>query len=448
LRPPDCTTGTYQRALYGQFLWWLPHWLIVPRPVGEGTHRAYRIRVLPGYDGVILQSDDTWQWDRYGFVMRTWARANPTKTDGLVATLLFLVAFVGPNIGGATVANAPVFLSGCLSFLPLAWIRRWTVPVALIVTAATAYMSANGQINQLGLLWALFVVGWKLGGRRLYLTAAAMIFLITGVFLLELERFDLGNVSILVGAMLLFTMPVLFGRMFANMGERNAAAKRELELRLELQQRATEQAGSDERARLARELHDAVAHSMSVVVLHAAGAKRALDSSPDVAHASLQIIEETARSSLVEMRRLVSAMRSGHSDVGGLTPRAGIREIDDMIRAHPHSTLEIRGELPVPSPIIDSSVYRIVQESLTNARRHAPGAPVGVVIENLDSYVHVCVRNPISQTPGGAHAELQPGFGLVGMAERVFAVGGTLRTGLNECGEWEVLAELPLREAL
>jgi signal transduction histidine kinase len=374
--------------------------------------------------------------------MRNWAKGNTTRSDALAAVTLFVILFLGPwfTFTADGVRSPGILLGGALSYLPMAWIRRFTIPVALLVAAATVVVSAMGHINQVGLLWALFVVGWKLQGRRLYVTAGAMVLITTVALTVEASQTDIPLAMIFAASFVLFVIPVLLGQMLFNANERTAATKRELALRLELQQQTVERAASDERAQLAREMHDAVAHSMSVVVLHAAGAQRAFDRSPAIARESMRTVEHTARESLVELRRLVTALRVGSHDVAGLSPPPGVDEIGALIAAHPMASLRIVGESQLQSPLIDTSVYRIVQESLTNARRHAPGVNVEVLIEHANDAVIVSAKNALT----GPTPTREQGFGLVGMGERVSAVGGRFRSGINPRGEWEVWAELPI----
>jgi signal transduction histidine kinase len=373
-------------------------------------------------------------------VMRTWAKHHHTQADALGAVALFLLVFLGPYVNMANGRlSGRVVLAGAFSYLPMAWIRRYTIPVAIIVMAATVYASTIGHINQLGLLWALFVVGWKLNGRALYLVAGGMISFTVSVLFIETSPVDPRMAWLVLAGVVLFSSPVLCGRMVCNLNERTASAERELGLRAELYQHSIARVGSEERIRLARELHDAVAHSMSVVVLHAAGAQRALVASPELARASMQTVEETARQSLMEMRRLVTTLRVDPSELE-LSPQPGINEVGALIQVHPSASLAILGESRIQSAIIDTSIYRIVQESLTNARRHAPGSPVAVLIEHSERAVIVSVRNSIPK----AAIRHESGYGLVGMMERVKAVGGYLRAGPNESGEWEVRAELPV----
>jgi signal transduction histidine kinase len=373
--------------------------------------------------------------------VREWVRKHPAHADGLAAVVLFIVFFLGAYLTFSTGRrSALVVFAGVMSFLPMAWIRRWTTPVSLVVALASSYTAFMGHNNQIGLVWALFVIGWKLKGRALYQTGFATIAITVIQILAEPAVRDRRFEPFSLVAIVAFAVPILLGRMLANSNERTAAAERELGLRIALHQQAVERAGGEERARLARELHDAVAHSMSVVVLHAAGAQAALDDAPSVARASMVTIEQTARESLTEMRRLVTELRIGHPEVAGLSPRAGIDDVAGLIEAHPHSSLEVEGDLTSKGALIDSSVFRIVQESLTNARRHAPGALTKVRIHSTAQTVVIDVRNAVTGRAGNN----QPGFGLIGMAERVAAVGGVFRCGPDKWGEWEVHAELPI----
>ena len=215
--------------------------------------------------------------------------------------------------------------------------------------------------------------------------------------------------------------------------------------RLQLTARTTEleasaaNAVAEERARLARDLHDIVSHNLSVMVVQAAGA-RARGSSDA---GTLEKIERSGRASLVEMRRLLGVLRA-EDEQAALTPQPGIAEVAELVRHVRESgvpvELDVTGECARVPPAIGLSVYRIVQEALTNVVKHAGAAHAAVRIEVIPEAVHIEVRDD-GHLP--AHAETT-GHGLVGMRERVALLHGELRTGPGPDGGFEVRAALPL----
>ncbi len=200
----------------------------------------------------------------------------------------------------------------------------------------------------------------------------------------------------------------------------------------------------EERARIARDLHDVVAHHMSMVVVQAESAPYRLENLPDDARREFASISSSAREALNEVRGLLGVLR-GNGDGPQTAPQPTIDQIADLVdggqRSGASVTLEYRGEIRPVSAMTSVSAYRIVQEALANAARHAPGAEVSVVVTYSDSGLAIRVHNqpPVEPvTPGLA------GHGITGMRERAAAVGGALRTGATRDGGFEVVADLPV----
>jgi signal transduction histidine kinase len=202
---------------------------------------------------------------------------------------------------------------------------------------------------------------------------------------------------------------------------------------------------ADERARMARELHDIVAHNLSVVVLQAAGARAQAD--PDADASTLEKIERSGREALVEMRRLLGVLRSEGEDPS-LAPQPGIAQLDALaasVRTHGLAVeLTVEGDCAGLPPALDLSAYRIVQEALTNAIKHAGRASAQVRVSRGGDAVTIDVVDdgggvPPDETSNGGH-------GLVGMRERVALFGGELRAHPRPEGGWAVHARLPLVE--
>jgi signal transduction histidine kinase len=242
-------------------------------------------------------------------------------------------------------------------------------------------------------------------------------------------------------------------------------------------QLATEQelrsrwAVAEERARIARELHDVVAHSVSVMVVQAGAARRTLATSPAQATTALGQIESTGRQALVEMRRLLGLLRDGDHDAA-LAPQPGLAHLESLAEAAREAGLpvevEVEGE-PRPLPAgVDLSAYRIVQEALTNSLKHAGRARARVRVCYGREALEVQVLDdgtglPVQARDGGAGlavVRLRPGGllevtdpvapaagggnGLIGMRERVAMFGGSLEAGPRPGGGYRVAARLPL----
>ena len=201
-----------------------------------------------------------------------------------------------------------------------------------------------------------------------------------------------------------------------------------------------------ERARIARELHDVVAHYISMVVVQAETARLATPGMPASGAQRLSDIGATARAALTEMRRLLGVLREDTEvDVADRQPQPGLRQLNDLVdNARDTSGTATRFILRGPPATIDPGVelaaYRIVQEALTNARRHAPGAAVDVELHYADDGLRLRIRD---NGPGPPSAQAAGGHGLLGMRERAASVGGELQTGASAGGGYLVTARLP-----
>lgn len=220
-------------------------------------------------------------------------------------------------------------------------------------------------------------------------------------------------------------------------------------------QRETEAARAieQERTAIARELHDVVAHGLSVMVVQAAAARRVLKngiaSADDTARAEKAIaaVEDTGRASLDEMRRLLGVLRPGTDDQTSLAPLPGLEDLDQLVdqveSAGLPVAMAIEGEVRSLPPGIELSAYRIVQESLTNAIKHAGPAEARVTLSYDTNGLAVEVADDGrggAARPGDAHA----GQGLRGMRERVESIGGTFQAGPKAGGGYRVKAKLPV----
>ncbi len=211
------------------------------------------------------------------------------------------------------------------------------------------------------------------------------------------------------------------------------------------QQAHAEQAVAEERRRIARELHDVVAHHVSVISVMATGARRVLKHDYDAAEQALSTIEQTSRTTLRELRRLLFLLRIEAETESELTPQPGmdgIRTLVDQVReAGLPAHLRVSGE-PYPlDPGVSLTAYRIVQEALTNALKHAGGQATAEVRMGFSAAEFTI---EIFDTGNGPATTSTPGHGLLGMRERVAVYGGTLRTGPRPGGGFRVYAKIPV----
>ncbi|MFD0902307.1 sensor histidine kinase [Actinomadura sediminis] len=211
-----------------------------------------------------------------------------------------------------------------------------------------------------------------------------------------------------------------------------------------------------ERARIARELHDVVAHHISLISVQAETARLAVAGMPAEGAERLLAIGDTARTALTEMRRLLGVLREDAGEAGGppdRRPQPGLQQLLDLIDqtrdgSGAAARLIVSGPVAALGPGVELTAYRIVQEALTNARRHAPGAAVDVELAYAGEALRLTVRDngpgPAPRPgPAGGGAAGAGGHGLTGMRERVAAVGGELRTGPGPLGGFVVRAVLP-----
>ncbi|MFB7913236.1 sensor histidine kinase [Streptomyces sp. NPDC056061] len=203
----------------------------------------------------------------------------------------------------------------------------------------------------------------------------------------------------------------------------------------------------EERARIARELHDVVAHHMSVITVQADSAPYRIGGLPEEAGEEFGAIAASARESLTEMRRLLAVLRSDGTE-GERAPQPGLDRVQHLVeatvRAGLPAELSMAADLPDVPQAVDVSAYRIVQEALANVMRHAPGARTRVSITSDDAHVTVLVVNGRAEQPDSPLETTGTGHGLVGMRERVRLTGGTLDTGPLPGGGFRVAARLPL----
>ncbi|MFB7029321.1 MULTISPECIES: sensor histidine kinase [unclassified Streptomyces] len=236
---------------------------------------------------------------------------------------------------------------------------------------------------------------------------------------------------------------------FAQLEERASRLEQEREAQAKV-------AVAAERARIARELHDVVAHNVSVMVVQADGAAYVMDSSPETAKQALETISGTGRQALAEMRRLLGILRTGeHQEAGEYVPQPDVGQIEDLVEQVRGAGLTVDFAIegsprPLPSGV-ELTAYRIVQEALTNTRKHGgPDAGASVRLVYFDDGLGLLVEDDGRGAPqemyedGGADGR---GHGLIGMRERVGMVGGTLDAGPRPGGGFRISALLPLKPA-
>ncbi|MEJ7894902.1 MAG: sensor histidine kinase [Solirubrobacteraceae bacterium] len=364
--------------------------------------------------------------------------------DGLIAvalaTALQLQVLLGDFAGGGLLDA----VGGLLLTLPLAARRRAPFAVAGIF-AATAAVNAilggglfAGEPPPFASLVAGAVAFYSLGAHAENRPALAGAGLgVAGLWVTVIATGPADAQSFLFSAGLIVATPWLVGRSMRSRSLGMALLNRE-------QRQRERVAVGEERARIARELHDVVAHSVGVMVVQAQGARRVLDRDPERAGEALRSIEETGRSALTEMRRSLGVLREEGAGAA-LEPQPGIGDlgglVDDAQGAGLEIEMQVEGEPRALPPGIDLSAYRIVQEALTNTIKHAGAAHARVAILYAERELELEVSDDgVGPTANGSH----PGHGLVGMRERVALYGGELWTGAGRDAGYTVRARIPL----
>jgi signal transduction histidine kinase len=210
----------------------------------------------------------------------------------------------------------------------------------------------------------------------------------------------------------------------------------------EEQELLAERAAADERQRIAREIHDVIAHSLAVTMLHLTGARLALRRDPEEAEEALLEAERLGRESLAEIRRTVGLLAP--EGTGTAAPMPTAADISELVREFEAAGLdvdyELSGDPRALAPATGLALYRVAQESLSNVVRHAPGAPTSISLRIEPDMVQLHVRNRLAQADVAPRAD--GGLGVRGMQERVTLLGGALRAGPDGNG-WSVDVELP-----
>ncbi len=331
--------------------------------------------------------------------------------------------------------------------VPLAWRRRYPLAVAACngFGRAAQAIATGTWVASTGILFATIVALYSAGaygqGRRAWLGLACVLagLLIANAYDIPATETDLWN-GLFFYLLALF---VFAAGLYVRGRRRTAQLELETE-RLERERAEQAHAVAEERARIARELHDIVAHSVSATVLQAEAADEVLTHSPDRARQSLDKIKHTGREALGELRLLLGIMRN-ENEGQRIAPQPRVADLERLVEEAQAEdlavTLTIEGERRELPPGIDLSAYRIVQEALTNVRKHA-GRPANASV--VVRYAETTLELEIVDDGQGPRAQDGHGQGLIGMHERVLLFGGDLHAGPGAVGGFVVRARFPL----
>ena len=364
------------------------------------------------------------------FQIEVWT-IDPSHPPGDVGTTVFSSAERG-------VAAA----AGLVFTISLAWRRR--APLAVLGVAIAISIVANvvavldaATTPAIAIVLAVYSAGAHTNGLRAWMGGLGAAALIAANVAEQFSLGDLLFIALIVGS------GWLVGRAMRHRRERERVLER---LTVDLEHEREEKARAavaEERVRIARELHDVVAHAISVIVLQARGGRRSLATDPGETREALDMIEATGSQALAEMRRLLGMLRRDDEEIA-LAPQPSLRYLDNLAEQVREAGLpvdvSIEGKPNELSPGVDLSAYRIVQEALTNALKHAGPATARVVVRYRENDLEL----EIADTGLGAGASNEGGHGLAGMRERVSLYGGKIEAGPRHGGGFAVKARLPL----
>jgi signal transduction histidine kinase len=351
---------------------------------------------------------------------------------------------VGSGVPRGTLALG--YALALLHTLPLAARRRFPGAVLALCVASGLAVAALGLppvVLGLAILVAVYSVA-AYGGRWLALAGLAAAELGSAAIQLTPGRFQAPTVisnGLVIGAAWLLGHFVGVRRAYTARLEQTAELER---ARAEL----ARQAVAEERLRLAHELHDVVAHSISVIAVQSGVGAHIANTQPHEAAKALAAIEATSRAALTELRRLLGVLRQEGEPLGSLAPVPGLADLDTLLAELAKAGLAVRLRVegtasPLPAGV-DLSAYRIVQEALTNVVKHAGPASAQVTVGYHDQDITVEVTDDgRGSTPPTGDGQARVGHGLIGMRERVAAFGGDLEAGPRPGGGFRVAARLP-----
>lgn len=381
-----------------------------------------------------------------------WLRDHPQAGDALLAAVLTaLTVMVHLTVDRVDSDDADPSALGVIltaaAVAPVALRRRW--PITVLFTVAAAQIVAElldvVGLGWIGVLVALYSLAAHTSGRRR--TRAAVV---AGLGLVGLLGVGLTRNEVDIGDILATVFILVTGFVLGDNLQRRRIHAQHLVERAERAEREQDmiarQRVSEERTRIARELHDVVAHSVTTMIIQSAAARRTLAHDPAAATTTLIELEHTGRAAMTELRRVLGVLREPGTDDSATTlPQPSVGDLTALAESAADLPIEVSidGDLAELPAGVELSAYRVVQEALTNVRRHAGPVrrvtvqvgrtPAGLVVEVDDDG-----RGASSLRSGSA-----PGFGLAGMRERVAAAGGELVAGPRPGGGWRVRAEFP-----
>lgn len=387
-----------------------------------------------GYFGLVVR-DETTEGRLTGLIRRS------DMLDAALALALVAVAELEAWLGQTM---RPAWLHALVALVAvgsLAWRRRFPLPVLGLVLAGLFILDPQETLSLFAaVVIASFTAGAELDPPRAWLGLALAVvpfwlaFALTG-----------GAPSDFVAVAVLYGGAWGLGRLVRERSQRaDQLADRASALERERDERA-KQAIAEERARIARELHDVISHSISVIAIQTQAVRRRLGPDHEREADDLRALETTARQAMAEMRRLFGVLRADR-EPAALTPQPGLDRLEALVEQTRSAglpvELRVHGQRVRLPPGVDLAAFRIVQEALTNTRKHAGPAHAAVDLRFRERDLELVIED---DGEGGGPARNGAGHGLVGMRERTRLYGGTLEAGPRPSGGFRVRATLSLR---
>ncbi len=375
------------------------------------------------------------------------SQLSTTVVMALAATCAALIAIFGDKTHGVTATTVTLALVGLLPWALEAGGVRLHPAAFLLMTMVPAGAIVLIDRNPGGMFPVMIAVVWltraRTHGAITALTVVSGFGICVGLAVLERTTHETGTIYFLGGIGVAWLAGLMIRRQEMLVAELQAA-----------QAQRNEHAAANERTRIAREVHDVVAHSLTVTMLHVTGARRALSHDPARAAEALERAEIVGRESLDSIRQVVGLLRcdDGRADSA---PLPLLTDIPSLIDQYREAGVRVTADLQLDDIAADATTsltaFRVVQEALSNALQHSPGTPVElrVASDGEGTVLRIVVENPTTGgDPTGLRRTDRVGLGLRGMAERVRAAGGSVEVGVTERHTWCIEAALPLRRAV
>lgn len=376
------------------------------------------------------------RWSRFGLPAR--------GVDVTIAVAVFAASVINVSAQDATeISEIPIagFVILAIASIALYWRRSWSPAVLGVALAMTVGWTALGYPGNpvFHILVSLYAIGRYVRAQTIGLAA---ITIALGVVVVG-QVSDDEPLAVMLAALIVTTLPWYVGRRVRIRGDLAAAARERAEYLEWKRASDAQRAIADARAGIARELHDVVAHNVSVMTVQAGVARLVVTDDPERAQEAMVAVEEAGRRALDELRHLLGVLRPETAS-GELGPQPGSNQVHKLVDQLRQTGMSISLVMDIPTELpvrVDLFAYRIVQEALTNVLKHAGvDATAHVRLEETDGHLDI----EVADTGTGSTTLPGSGQGIVGMRERAILLGGTFQAGPRPEGGFRVLAKLPI----